>query len=108
MSPKIKKNLENSIENKKETFVDYDNESEKQLLREQTTFHWIKITATIIFSILLIVIFAIYTLHFLIPEEKRWLSMEDLERIKSIAVAVASGVFSSITTSYFFNNRNRK
>ena len=34
MAPKFKKNLENSIENKKETFVDYDNESEKQLLRE--------------------------------------------------------------------------
>ncbi|KLI44928.1 hypothetical protein R4K89_13715 [Brachyspira intermedia] len=105
----INKDLNNQFDPKDNNNEDLDtkakNEEKRQTINEKRFIFWVKISAIIVCSLFLIAIFIAYMLHLILPEHKRWLTLNDISEIKSMAIAVGSGVFSSLATSYFFNSK---
>lgn len=100
-------NINNNLTN---DFNPKDNNNNKDLDNElmngeKKLIFVVKILGIIVSSLFLIAVFIIYMLHLILPENKRWLTTNDILEIKSIAVAVASGIFSSLASSYFFNSK---
>lgn len=106
---KINKDLSNEFDPKDNDNEDLDtkakNEEKKQSINEKKFIFWVKILGIIVCSLFLIAVFIAYMLHLILPENKRWLTTNDILEIKSIAIAVASGIFSSLASSYFFNSK---
>ncbi|PPS23148.1 hypothetical protein [Brachyspira murdochii] len=106
---KINKDLNNEFDPKDNDNEDLDtkakNEEKRQSISEKKFIFWVKIVSIIVCSACLIAIFIVYIFHLIFPNNCRWLSENNLSEIKSIAVAVGSGVFSSLASSYFFNSK---
>ena len=105
----INKNLNNQFDPKDNNNEDLDtkakNEEKMQSISEKKFIFIVKIFAIVVCPICLIAIFITYMFHLILPNNLRWLSENNLSEIKSIAVAVCSGVFSSLVSSYFFNSK---
>lgn len=105
----INNNLNNDFNPKDNNNKDLDNElkdeEKKQSISEKKLIFGLKKAAIIVCFGSLIAIFLTYVFHIIFPEHKRWLTPNDISEIKSVAVAVASGIFSSLATSYFFNSK---
>lgn len=101
----IKSNLNNSLNEKEYSDNDLDSLDKKHNILEKSIVFYIKMIAISCFALILISISFIYIFHLVSPENRRWLNYTDLNDIKSISVAVISGVATSIITSYFFKSK---
>ncbi|MEI0605024.1 hypothetical protein R4K55_12475 [Brachyspira alvinipulli] len=91
--------------NNKDLDNELKDEEKRQIISEKKLIFCLKKAAIIVCFGSLIAIFITYIYHLIFPNNLRWLSENNLSEIKSIAVAVGSGVFSSLVSSYFFNSK---
>ena len=50
------------------------------------------------------VILGVFTLHLIMPESWRWLSADDLDKIKDVSITVFGGLVMSIGTLFYSKN----
>lgn len=105
----IDKNLNNKFNPKDNYNEDLDtevkNEEKIQIINEKKLIFYLKKVAIIICFGSLIAILITYIFHLIFPNNWRWLSENNISEIKTIAVAIVSGVFSNLVSSYFFNSK---
>lgn len=100
---RINKDLEKDIEDKKSDKEDPDTIRKRNKSEELNILFNIKRIVIYVVSIVLILIFLVYICHIIMPIKLRWLSAEDIEKIRSIAVSIIVGIMSSLISAYFFN-----
>lgn len=99
---RINKDLEEDISVKKSDLEDPDTIRKRNESKELTILFQIKRIVIYLVSVELIVIFLVYVLHLIIPIKFRWLSIEEIEKIRSIAVSIIVGIMSSLIPMFFF------
>ncbi len=82
--------------------IDLERKARKASFRHR---EWIKTVAVISAAVICFSITLVYSLHLIIPADKRWLTAEDLEQIRHLAISVAVGVGASLANSYFLPRR---
>lgn len=100
---RINKDLEKDIEDKKSDKEDPDTIRKRNKSEELNILFKIKRMVIYVVSIVLILIFVVYICHIIMPIKLRWLSAEEIEKIRSIAVSIIVGIMSSLISAYFFN-----
>lgn len=96
---------EDSTQFSRYDYKDVDKESNHQKINEIKVKSWIKIGSFALIAIIAFAYAIIYTLHALIPVEKRWLNPQDLADIKNFVVSIVSGVLTAVVLSYFYDRR---
>lgn len=99
---RINKDLEEDISVKKSDLEDPDTIRKRNESKELTILFQIKRIVIYLVSVALIVIFLVYVLHLIMPIKFRWLSIEEIEKIRSIAVSIIVGIMSSLIPMFFF------
>lgn len=99
---RINKDLEEDISIKKSDLEDPDTIRKRNESKELTILFQIKRIVIYLVSVALIVIFLVYVLHLIMPIKFRWLSIEEIEKIRSIAVSIIVGIMSSLIPMFFF------
>jgi hypothetical protein len=61
---------------------------------------WIKIVALVVFTAIGAGIVFTYVWHLVVPESWRWLTAEEVDAIKDLALSIATGVSLSLATKY--------
>lgn len=100
---RINKDLEEDISVKKSDIEDPDTIRKRNESKQLTILFQIKRIVICLVSVALIAVFIVYILHLILPIQLRWLSSEEIEKIRSVAVSIIVGIMSSLIPILFFD-----
>ena len=100
---RINKDLEEDISVKKSDIEDPDTIRKRNESKQLTILFQIKRIVICLVSVALIAVFIVYILHLILPIQLRWLSSEEIEKIRSVAVTIIVGIMSSLIPILFFD-----
>lgn len=74
---------------------------------EDRWFYWVRVGFLLLASVVSAAIVIIYLWHLVMPQNLRWLCDNDFSRLKDLALTIIVGIILSLTTTYFFNKKNK-
>ena len=80
-------------------------ERAKMDFHEDRWLYWIRVI--LLFFVLLMTLAVLFTFvfHIIMPQEWRWLSIDESKYIRDLAVTIIAGLIMSIVTAYYFKKR---
>jgi len=73
--------------------------------REKNWLSWIRIGLTVFVAVMTVAIIAIFLFHLIAPGAWRWLTPDDINTIKGLAITLVVGLVMSGVTAYFFKRK---
>ena len=86
----------------------YNEQTRKLALSKAKFGNWVRSAFLGGLAVITLVFLFVFFWHLLAPVDMRWLPIEEVESLKSLAISIMVGLIMSSVTFYFFTNQDPK